>query len=253
MSRTRIAPRSAAASLAAEADTDQDLIGWSLDTRLGREEPLSPSAMRQVLAAALGVDEAALAAFTPRALQTAMRRLRKLLAQFERLEEVAARDDLTGALRRGSGMISLQREIDRALRLGTRGIVVAFMDVDGLKRINDTRGHAAGDELLRTVVAVIHERTRSYDFVFRYGGDEFVCALLDVSLEQAQRTFDVIAANFALRSGGSTLTTGLAAFAPGDNAVRLVSRADDALYQERAKRRSPAVDEAATGLEAATG
>src|SRR5438105_3467185 len=78
-----------------------------------------------------------------------------------------------------------QREIERENRRRTRGIVVAFVDVDGLKRTNDTLGHAAGDQLLCNVVQSIRARIRSYDLLFRYGGDEFVVGLLDVDMDQA--------------------------------------------------------------------
>jgi diguanylate cyclase (GGDEF)-like protein len=216
-------------------DEVPDLVGWSLDTRLGYERPLTSGQTRQVLAAVLGVDEGALAGFTPEALDRALSRIRSLLSNFERLEEAAAHDDLTGALRRGSGMVALQREIDRSRRLGGRGLVVAFIDVDGLKQVNDTLGHAAGDRLLRDVVAAILERVRSYDIVFRYGGDEFVCGLVDVSLEQARRTIRDIRRNIAARYEGARVSVGLSAYKPGDDASRLLHRADAALYEERAR------------------
>lgn len=229
------------------AELTSELIGWAADARLGGEQPLSPRAKREVLAAALGVDERMLSGFSIPALNRALQRMRLLMAQFERLEEEAAHDDLTGALRRGSGILSLQREIDRAQRLGTRGVVVAFVDVDGLKQLNDSQGHAAGDALLRHVVNAMRERVRSYDLVFRYGGDEFVCALIDVSMEQARRTLNDIQRSIALRTGGRAVSVGLAEYRPGDNAVRLLSRADSDLYQGRAERRGHPAAQAATG------
>ena len=101
---------------------------------------------------------------------------------------MAATDDLTGALRRSAGLAALQREIDRSRRVGGRGIAVIFLDVDSLKHVNDTEGHAAGDRVLVEVVAAIRKRVRSYDLVIRYGGDEFLCALVDVAPEDAERT-----------------------------------------------------------------
>ena len=85
-------------------------------------------------------------------------------------------DHLTGALRRRVGLGAIQREIDRTRRTGER-LVVAFVDVDGLKTVNDTEGHAAGDELLREVARSITQHLRSYDVIARFGGDEFVCSL----------------------------------------------------------------------------
>jgi diguanylate cyclase (GGDEF)-like protein len=163
-----------------------------------------------------------------------MRRLRGLVAECERLASAAAMDDLTSTLRRGTGLTALQREIARAHRVGGDGIVVAFMDVDGLKHVNDTAGHAAGDQLLRDVAAAIRERVRSYDLVFRYGGDEFVCALVDVTLEQAQRTVADILDSVRTRSSGHTVSVGFASVGADDTAESVLERADAALYLARA-------------------
>src|SRR4051794_12494598 len=86
------------------------------------------------------------------------------------------RDTLTGTLQREVGRDQLGREVDRAHRM-KEPMAVAFVDVDQLKRINDERGHAAGDEALRAVGNALRTALRSYDIVMRYGGDEFVCAL----------------------------------------------------------------------------
>ena len=75
------------------------------------------------------------------------------------------------------------------LSFGGTGIVVIFLDVDGLKHVNDTEGHASGDRLLVDTVATIRKRVRSYDLVIRYGGDEFVCALLEVALGPVRAKF----------------------------------------------------------------
>ena len=85
-------------------------------------------------------------------------------------------DQLTGALGRELGIATLEREINRARR-GNGRLVLAYVDVDGLKEVNDRQGHAAGDALLRDVVGAIQTHLRSYDPIVRVGGDEFVCAL----------------------------------------------------------------------------
>jgi GGDEF domain-containing protein len=106
----------------------------------------------------------------------------------------AAPDELTGARRRGSGLVEIQREIDRANRTGGR-LVAAFVDVDGLKAVNDAQGHSAGDNLLVAVAHVLKARLRSYDLVLRFGGDEFVCVLPGLGLESARRRFAHVAAS----------------------------------------------------------
>src|SRR5437879_3714074 len=75
-------------------------------------------------------------------------------------------DEVTGTLRRGPGLRELQHEIDRTRRQGGP-MVVAFIDVDGLKAVNDKRGHAAGDQLLRDVAEALKQGLRSYDLVLR--------------------------------------------------------------------------------------
>jgi len=88
----------------------------------------------------------------------------------------------------GLGRIALEHEINRAPPL-----VLAFLDVDGLKQVNGRRGHAAGDALLRGVVDAIETHLRSYDPIVRIGGDEFICALADCTLDEARLRFKKIA------------------------------------------------------------
>jgi diguanylate cyclase (GGDEF)-like protein len=215
------------------ASTSAELVGWSLGSSLHGELSMSPAVTRKVLGAALGLEPSALAGLDAEGLRTALARMRALIAHADRLAEQAAIDDLTGALRRGTGLGALQREIDRARRVGGHGTVVAFIDVDGLKQLNDSSGHRAGDRLLRSVVDAIRERVRSYDLVFRYGGDEFVCVLVDATPSQAEHTLDDIRRNIAERTRGHTVSVGLALVGERDDAERVVARADAALYRTR--------------------
>jgi diguanylate cyclase (GGDEF)-like protein len=210
-----------------------DLVGTKAAAGLQADRPLTVALTRQIVASALDVDESALSAADDGALQHALARLRKIAQTIERLAATAATDELTGILRRGPGMLALQREIDRESRRKTHGIVVVFVDVDGLKRTNDSRGHAAGDQLLRDVVTAIRSRIRSYDLVFRYGGDEFVIGLLDVAPAQAEQILDEIRQDIADRTGGSTVSAGAATVEQIDSAEEVVARADGALYRER--------------------
>jgi len=211
----------------------RELVGWALDSPLRSGDQLSGDVARRVLAVALGVEEQKLARLDPESLQTALARLRALVDYCAHLAAEAMTDDLTGAMRRGGGIATLQREIDRARRTGSTGIVVVFLDVDGLKAINDNEGHAAGDELLRTVVTAIRERIRSYDIVFRYGGDEFVCVLVGVTPRQAERTINEIRRKLGTRTEGRTFSYGMAQVAEDDTAQKVIARADAELYRER--------------------
>lgn len=139
----------------------------------------------------------------------------------------AGTDDLTGARRRGVGLEELANEIKRARRESGSRLIAAFIDVDGLKAVNDLDGHAAGDALLRQVADEIRLHTRSYDLVVRLGGDEFLCALPNIALEEAQARFDVLRSDLA--ECGSSVSIGYAELHDGDTADDLVNRADRAL------------------------
>ena len=150
--------------------------------------------------------------------------------------ERAETDELTGAMRRGSGLDALRRAVKRAHRT-SEPLVVAFVDVDGLKWVNDAHGHAAGDTLLRTVVRATLANIRSYDVVIRYGGDEFLCALEGVSLERAGLRMAAIRKTLDDELGGASITVGLASIEPDDTVDDLVARADRAFYAQRTRGR----------------
>jgi diguanylate cyclase (GGDEF)-like protein len=141
-------------------------------------------------------------------------------------------DGLTGALRRDRGLTDIAREIDRARRSDGR-LVLAFVDVDGLKVINDVQGHAAGDELLADVAMALQTGLRSYDLVVRYGGDEFLCALPGTDIEGAEPRFDEVTSELTQRNPSASVSTGLAALEEADTLDRLIARADAALYAGR--------------------
>ena len=100
-------------------------------------------------------------------------------------------DELTGGYLRTPGRLALQREIDRAFR-GDGRLVLAFLDVNDLKGVNDREGHAGGDRVLQAVVDALRSGLRSFDPIVRYGGDEFVCALSGAGEDEARRRFDQI-------------------------------------------------------------
>lgn len=141
-------------------------------------------------------------------------------------------DQLTGAYRREAGFLELQREAVRAQRTG-EPFVLAFVDVDHLKLVNDTKGHAAGDELLVNVATRIRFLTREYDVLVRIGGDEFLCGLTNISLEDARCRFET--ANAELASGAEvSMTVGLVQLGERETLSKLIDRADAAMYAVRA-------------------
>lgn len=141
-------------------------------------------------------------------------------------------DQLTGALGRELGMVALEREINRARR-GDGRLVLAYVDVDGLKQVNDHQGHAAGDALLRDVVGAIQGHLRSYDPVVRVGGDEFVCALAGSTPDEAHRRFQDIRATIEKTQPTVSMSVGFAALRPEDTLQQLTQRGDTALYEAK--------------------
>jgi diguanylate cyclase (GGDEF)-like protein len=144
-------------------------------------------------------------------------------------------DALTGAYLRPAGFMELEREITKAARTD-QPFVLGFIDVDGLKEVNDTKGHEEGDELLRHVVRVVRGRLREYDVVVRFGGDEFVCGLPDLGLEEVRQRLEGV--NAELReTQGASISFGLVERDPAEDLDALIRRADLAMYEARATRR----------------
>jgi diguanylate cyclase (GGDEF)-like protein len=148
--------------------------------------------------------------------------------------KLAHTDVLTGAYRRGAGEIALQVELDRARRSG-ESLVMAFVDVDGLKATNDRDGHAAGDARLRDVAHAIRSRMRSYEPIVRYGGDEFLCSIAGVDVPAVQVRFDEMGAVLRDRVHPGSISVGLAQMRAEDTLPDLINRADDALAEARGR------------------
>lgn len=149
------------------------------------------------------------------------------LDRAEAAAEIAGQgvDHLTGTLRRQVGLAAMQREMDRAAR-AAEVLVLAFIDVDGLKTVNDTQGHSAGDNLLRAVAGCVREQMRSYDLIARYGGDEFVCTITGHELAGVRARFDIVADELAGAVPGAKITVGFAERQPDEALDHLINRAD---------------------------
>jgi diguanylate cyclase (GGDEF)-like protein len=141
-------------------------------------------------------------------------------------------DDLTGVYTRSLGQVTLQHEIDRARRSG-EPFVLAFVDVDGLKEVNDREGHAAGDALLQAVTAAIKSKLRSYDPIVRVGGDEFVCGFVNTGLGAARRRVRMIQTGLEQSPLTASISVGLAALGPDDTLEDLTARGDADLYEAK--------------------
>jgi diguanylate cyclase (GGDEF)-like protein len=145
---------------------------------------------------------------------------------------LAMTDELTGAWARRSGLAAVSRELERAHRTGAN-LVLAFVDVDGLKEVNDSHGHMAGDALLRLVNDTIRANVRPYDVLVRYGGDELLCAMPNLTAADARKRFEKIAATLRSVGTGHSVTFGLADAQSPDSIEELLARADEALLESR--------------------
>jgi len=165
------------------------------------------------------------------------------------LIDKATRDALTGILNRGTIIDRLASQLALARR-GGHPLSVVLGDIDLFKRINDTHGHAAGDEVLREVARRLQGLTREGDCLGRYGGEEFLFVLYPCdagsAAQVAERMRRVIAETpIALRNDGGehaslTISLGVATTLPRDDwrAELLLKRADDALYRAKAEGRN---------------
>ena len=153
--------------------------------------------------------------------------------RWSRAELEAITDGLTGLYNHRYLQVRLEEEIGRA-RAEERELSVLFIDLDEFKLFNDTHGHTSGDELLRRVTHAIEKRTRRVDLVARYGGDEFVVALLGTGAAAAAATAERISAGIRAASAGDdgvTVSIGVATF-PQDagSKAELLDKADWAMY-----------------------
>lgn len=184
---------------------------------------------------------------------------RKRLEQ--ELQALAATDSLTGLSNRRSFMTRLEEEHARLRRFDTQQVAVLMLDLDYFKRINDTYGHAAGDEVLRQVATLIREEPRRVDLCARLGGEEFAIILAgaspDAAREFAERLRRKIAAAAIVFEGKAlavTVSIGVAAMRPGDESADVsLLRADAALYRAKDAGRNQVrlVDEGASASGAA--
>ncbi len=172
------------------------------------------------------------------ALVTATAVLREdLQATAEEQARTARRDQLTGLGNRLAWDEALE-QAQRAVDAGGR-VTVLTLDVDGLKHVNDTCGHEAGDDLLRRCADVLREYGRQDDVCVRLGGDEFA-VLLQHSASMAQKRLDVLSerlgsATSCVRTVAASL--GMASAGPGASVADAVREADAAMYMHKRQRR----------------
>lgn len=154
--------------------------------------------------------------------------------------ELSLKDPLTGLANRRHFRAVLEREIDRVTRSGEAALLL-MLDIDHFKHVNDQHGHDAGDLVLQQTAALLLNDVRSSDFVFRYGGEEFLVVLVDVTPEQARQQADklrqrIVEHRFDLPNGVTlnlTASLGVAAWNGHPDYQYLIQQADAALYEAK--------------------
>jgi diguanylate cyclase (GGDEF)-like protein len=193
-----------------------------------------PVAIWLVLAAALG-----LAAAGGGAAILSGRRARLRATEVAAVTAASLTDPLTGVLNRRGFSQAAERELSRARRY-EHPMALAFVDVRGLKAVNDTEGHLAGDRLLKQVALLLRESARTHDVVGRIGGDELAVLLVEQSAEGAAAMSERVRAEIPAHRAALGLksdwdvTIGAAAFpSDADTVEQLLEIADRRLYEQR--------------------
>ncbi|MFK9083319.1 diguanylate cyclase [Pseudomonas neuropathica] len=160
----------------------------------------------------------------------------------EHLEEQRQKaliDPLTGLPNRAAWSERLEHEIGQWQQHGNT-LMLAMLDLDHFKRINDNYGHLAGDKVLKIIASVLRKRLRGTDFIARFGGEEFVLLMPSTVpanglklLETLRAAIEACPFHFRGEPVTITLSIGLAAFKPGEHSDLVLKRADQALYRAK--------------------
>ncbi len=167
---------------------------------------------------------------------------------FDELREQARRDPLTDLLNRRALLETAEREMKRAARYGL-SLSSIMVDLDDFKQINDTYGHIVGDRILAELAAILQKTVRQTDFIFRYGGEEFMLLLVETDNSAAQSVAEKILS--CIRKNRFTdehqleltASLGVASRADGEESwERLVDRSDQAMYEAKKRGRNNIVN-----------
>jgi diguanylate cyclase (GGDEF)-like protein len=173
-------------------------------------------------------------------LSHAFRLFNRLLEYTDRLihdkETLASMDALTGVMNRRAFMKYAEREITRATRYG-HNLSLVFLDIDHFKQVNDTYGHATGDEVIKTFVDTVKARIRDSDLLSRWGGEEFIIMTPETGINGVKHFAESVRAAIATTGfpgvGHLTCSLGVAQWKPGETFEDFSSRADLALYDAK--------------------
>lgn len=151
---------------------------------------------------------------------------------YEETKSSSLHDPLTGLANRRFMEIQLEKIFEITKRYD-KNLTVIMMDIDHFKNYNDSFGHQEGDRLLAKVAAILTRETRHADYLFRYGGEEFLAILPDANLKMAVRTAERLRSSVEAEAG-VTISLGVAVYGEGlHERETLLCKADEALYQAK--------------------
>lgn len=176
------------------------------------------------------------------------RQSHEMLREIENLRTVSLRDPLTGIYNRRAYDSQIVKTLEACAANALRTTSMAVFDIDFFRDFNNTYGHLAGDRVLAYVSRLTREALRSDDFIFRYGGDEFVILMPNVELANAVKVAEkvrrgITSVEFKLFKNSDltvavTVSMGVAEFKPGEDEAAFFARADEALYQAKTSGRN---------------
>lgn len=200
-----------------------------------------------------GADDYMIKPFNSQELKSRLKIGQRIIELEQRIMRMASTDYLTGLLNRRAFMERLESEENRVSR-EKKPLSLIILDIDHFKKVNDSYGHQVGDLILQELAAIISKSCRLYDFIGRYGGEEFIVCLPGAGRENARRTAERMRA--ALENMEKyisdrdvvvkiTASFGVAVILPGEeiNIDKLIGKADDALYRAKGEGRNRVVVE----------
>ena len=171
----------------------------------------------------------------------------QLAQALEKIQLIATRDELTGTANRRHMLQLMGEEIQRADRNGT-ALMVAILDIDHFKRVNDNYGHQAGDVCLQAFASVVQSSIRSTDRLARWGGEEFLILLTETDIALAMDGLERVRTQVAqaVVAVGNikismTVSIGVTQYQVGDSIEQTIDRADLALYSAKEQGRDQTI------------
>jgi diguanylate cyclase (GGDEF)-like protein len=163
--------------------------------------------------------------------------LARMRSSWHALEEISRKDPLTGTLNSRAFNETAQREMERTSG-NWHPYTLAYLDIDDFKAVNDSLGHAAGDELLVTVAETLADNIRNSDVLARVGGDEFVILFPETGAARARRAMhrlkDNVVQKMKEKRWPVTLSVGLVTFlTPADSVDKMLQQADGLMYEAK--------------------